>query len=47
MIKNVENKGIKKFVIDPRARIGWVHLTVSDLEKSLDFYDNLLGFYIP
>jgi len=45
MMKNAKNEEIKKFVIDPKARIGWVHLTVSDLEKSLDFYINLLGFY--
>lgn len=30
--------------IDPRARIGHVHLKVSDLERSLDFYCGVLGF---
>ena len=30
--------------IDPRVRIGHVHLKVSDLEKSLAFYCGLLGF---
>lgn len=31
------------FKIDPRAGIGWVSLTVSDLQRSLNFYTNLLG----
>lgn len=30
--------------IDPRARIGHVHLKVSDLTRSLDFYCGVLGF---
>jgi catechol 2,3-dioxygenase len=30
--------------IDPRVRIGHVHLKVSDLERSLDFYCGVLGF---
>jgi catechol 2,3-dioxygenase len=30
--------------IDPRVRIGHVHLKVSDLERSLEFYCNVLGF---
>jgi catechol 2,3-dioxygenase len=30
--------------IDPRVRIGHVHLRVSDLERSLAFYTNVLGF---
>ena len=28
----------------PKTRIGHVHLKVSDLQKSLDFYSGLLGF---
>ena len=32
--------------IDPRTRIGHVHLTVSDLERSLTFYRDALGFEI-
>jgi len=31
-------------VIDPRAAIGEVHLTVSDLDRSLRFYQTHLGF---
>jgi catechol 2,3-dioxygenase len=31
-------------VIDPAARIGHVHLKVSDLERSLAFYCGVLGF---
>lgn len=30
--------------IDPRVRIGHVHLKVSDLERSLRFYCDVLGF---
>ena len=30
--------------IDPRTRIGHVHLTVSDLDRALSFYRNVLGF---
>lgn len=32
--------------IPPRTRIGHVHLKVSDLQKSLDFYCGILGFQI-
>jgi len=32
--------------IDPRTRIGHVHLTVSDLERSLAFYRDAVGFEI-
>lgn len=31
-------------VIDPATRIGHVHLKVSDLERSLGFYCDVLGF---
>src|SRR5258705_11448727 len=30
--------------IDPRTRIGHVHLTVSDLDRALSFYRDVLGF---
>src|SRR5947209_13779002 len=30
--------------IDPRVRIGHVHLKVSDLERALKFYCGVLGF---
>jgi catechol 2,3-dioxygenase len=32
--------------IDPRTRIGHVHLTVSDLDRALAFYRDALGFEI-
>jgi catechol 2,3-dioxygenase len=32
--------------IDPQARIGHVHLTVSDLERALAFYRDVLGFEV-
>jgi catechol 2,3-dioxygenase len=33
-----------KYVIPAQTRIGHVHLKVSDLQRSLDFYCGLLGF---
>lgn len=35
-----------KFRVHPETRIGHIHLTVSDLDKSLKFYRDLLGFEI-
>ncbi len=32
--------------IDPRTRIGHVHLKVADLEQSLAFYCGVLGFEV-
>jgi catechol-2,3-dioxygenase len=31
-------------VIDPKTVIGEVHLTISDLDRSLRFYQTQLGF---
>ena len=33
--------------IHPQARIGHVHLKVADLERSLGFYRDVLGFEVP
>jgi catechol 2,3-dioxygenase len=33
-------------VIDPRARIGAVHLTIADLRRSVRFYESHLGFTV-
>ena len=33
-------------VIDPKVRIGHVHLKVADLERAIDFYRGVLGFEI-
>ncbi|MHA1549509.1 MAG: VOC family protein, partial [Alphaproteobacteria bacterium] len=30
--------------MDPRVRIGHVHLKVADIERALDFYCGVLGF---
>ncbi|HUG09869.1 MAG TPA: VOC family protein, partial [Opitutaceae bacterium] len=32
--------------IDPRVRIGHVHLKVADLERALGFYRDVLGFEV-
>lgn len=34
----------KDYLIPPQTRIGHVHLKVSDIERSLEFYRDLLGF---
>lgn len=34
----------EKYTIPAQTRIGHVHLRVSSLEKSLEFYRDLLGF---
>src|SRR2546422_7023275 len=33
-------------MIDPKTRIGHVHLTVSDLDRALPFYRDVLGFEV-
>ncbi|UAY55855.1 VOC family protein [Arachidicoccus terrestris] len=35
---------MESYTVPPRTRIGHVHLKVSDLEKALFFYQELLGF---
>lgn len=39
-------KTSRAFTIDPQAQIGHVHLKVSDLQRSLDFYCGALGFQL-
>ena len=34
----------EKYIIPSQTRIGHIHLKVSDLQRSLDFYCGLLGF---
>jgi catechol 2,3-dioxygenase len=34
------------YIIPPATRIGHVHLKVSDLQRSMDFYCGLLGFQL-
>ena len=36
----------EKYVVPAQTRIGHVHLKVADLERSLNFYRDLLGFEI-
>jgi catechol 2,3-dioxygenase len=35
---------MERRAIDPRVRIGHVHLKVADLERALGFYRDVLGF---
>jgi len=37
---------MKKFSLHPKTRIGHIHLTVSNLARSLAFYRDLLGFTV-
>ncbi len=39
-------KSEKKFMVHPDVRIGHVHLKVSDIDRALRFYRDLLGFEI-
>ncbi|MBV9848185.1 MAG: VOC family protein [Armatimonadetes bacterium] len=39
-----EEAGSTRSRIDPRVRIGHVHLKVADLQRALDFYSGVLGF---
>jgi len=34
------------YIVPPQTRIGHVHLKVADLERSLSFYRDLLGFQV-
>jgi len=34
------------YVVDPKVRIGHVHLKVADLRRALDFYSGVLGLEI-
>ncbi|MGA7973603.1 MAG: VOC family protein, partial [Pseudolabrys sp.] len=39
-----EKQPLQASAIDPRVRIGHVHLRVADLQRALDFYCGVLGF---
>jgi catechol 2,3-dioxygenase len=39
-----EKQPLQVSAIDPRVRIGHVHLRVADLQRALDFYCGVLGF---
>jgi catechol-2,3-dioxygenase len=42
--KSNHNEDEKMFEIHPAARIGYVSLNVSDIQRSLEFYQLILGF---
>ncbi|MEK6852498.1 MAG: VOC family protein [Nanoarchaeota archaeon] len=37
---------MKDFKVHPKTRIGHIHLSVSNLKRSIEFYTNVLGFKI-
>jgi len=37
---------IAPYTVDPRVRIGHVHLKVADLQRALDFYSGVLGLEV-
>ena len=41
---NHDEKTNRMFEIHPAARIGYVSLNVSDIQRSLEFYQSVLGF---
>jgi catechol 2,3-dioxygenase len=42
----IDPKKVAPFTIHPQARIGHVHLKVADLQRSLRFYSEVLGFEV-
>jgi catechol 2,3-dioxygenase len=42
--ETLEKQALQVPAIDPRVRIGHVHLKVADLQRALDFYCGVLGF---
>jgi len=46
MASTYEQNTLANYQIDPRVRIGHVHLKVADLERSLTFYCGVLGFQV-
>ena len=43
-ITSTNETKVERHALDPRVRIGHVHLKVSDLERSLTFYTDVLSF---
>jgi catechol 2,3-dioxygenase len=43
---NTDTKTETPYPIYPSVRIGHVHLRVSDLQRSIDFYRSVLGFEV-
>jgi catechol 2,3-dioxygenase len=43
-ITTTKRAELEPITVDPRVRIGHVHLKVADLDRSLAFYCNVLGF---
>jgi catechol 2,3-dioxygenase len=44
MIKTTEQAKQQDYIVPEQTRIGHVHLKVADLNRSLEFYQGLLGF---
>ena len=42
--ETLEKQALRLSSIDPRVRIGHVHLKVADLRRALNFYCGVLGF---
>jgi catechol 2,3-dioxygenase len=32
--------------LDPKTKLGYVHLTISDMERAISFYQNVMGFQV-
>ena len=45
-LPKISGERISSYVVDPRVRIGHVHLKVADLERALGFYCGVLGFEV-
>ena len=44
--ETLEKEALRLPTIDPRVRVGHVHLKVADLQRALDFYCGVLGFEV-
>src|SRR5919204_3071833 len=44
MLSNHRNEQQQTFRVHPSMRIGYVSLNVSDIQRSLEFYQSILGF---
>lgn len=46
LAQNKKEKSMENYVIPAQTKVGHIHLKVSDLEKALGFYRDVLGFEI-
>src|SRR5690625_7782575 len=45
-MKELSGEHERKYVVPPSVKIGHIHLKVTDLDRALGFYRDLLGFEV-